>query len=40
MGRFDVDSKVEAGEVIEMVATTEKLHFFDLDTELAIGGDG
>jgi multiple sugar transport system ATP-binding protein len=40
VGRFDVDSKVEAGEVIEMVATTEKLHFFDLDTELAIGGDG
>jgi multiple sugar transport system ATP-binding protein len=38
VGRFDVDSKVEAGEVIEMVATTEKLHFFDLDTELAIGG--
>jgi hypothetical protein len=36
VGRFDAASTASAGEV-EVAVAVDKLHFFDLDTELAIG---
>ncbi len=36
IGRFDPASRAQAGTEIEMTVDTSKLHFFDLETELAI----
>ena len=36
VGRFDIRSKARPGAVVEMVANTEHLHFFDLETGLAV----
>ena len=36
VGRFDIRSRARPGAVVEMVVNTEHLHFFDLETGLAI----
>ena len=36
VGRFDIRSKARVGAVVEMVVDTEHLHFFDLETGLAV----
>ena len=36
VGRFDVRSKARVGAAVEIVIDTEQLHFFDLETGLAI----
>ena len=36
VGRFDIRSKARPGAVVEMVVNTEHLHFFDLETGLAV----
>ena len=38
VGRFETHSRVAPGDVIEMGLDTQALHFFDLDTGLAIAG--
>jgi multiple sugar transport system ATP-binding protein len=38
VGRFDADSTAKPDDEIELVVDTSKLHFFDLDTGLAIDG--
>jgi multiple sugar transport system ATP-binding protein len=38
VGRFDVASRAKTGQAIEVVVDTSRVHFFDLDTGLAIGG--
>jgi multiple sugar transport system ATP-binding protein len=38
VGRFDVASRARADQSIEVVVDTARVHFFDLDTGLAIGG--
>jgi multiple sugar transport system ATP-binding protein len=37
VGRFDVASRARAGSTIDVHVDTSKLHFFDLDSEAAIG---
>jgi multiple sugar transport system ATP-binding protein len=37
VGRFDVASRARAGSTIDVHVDTGKLHFFDLDSEAAIG---
>jgi multiple sugar transport system ATP-binding protein len=36
VGRFDAQSRVRVGDEIEVAVSVDKLHFFDLETELAI----
>jgi multiple sugar transport system ATP-binding protein len=36
VGRFNPRSRVRMGETIEIAVSTERLHFFDADTRLAI----
>ena len=36
VGRFDIRSQARVGQPIEIAVTTERLHFFDLETGLAI----
>jgi multiple sugar transport system ATP-binding protein len=36
VGRFDIRSRARPGAVVEMVVNTEHLHFFDLETGLAV----
>jgi multiple sugar transport system ATP-binding protein len=38
VGRFDVASRARADQSIEVVVDTSRVHFFDIDTGLAIGG--
>jgi len=38
VGRFDVASRAKADQSIEVVADTRRIHYFDVDTGLAIGG--
>jgi multiple sugar transport system ATP-binding protein len=38
VGRFDVASRVQADQSIEIVVDTSRAHFFDIDTGQAIGG--
>ena len=38
VGRFDANSQAKPDQEIELVVDTAKLHFFDLDTGLAIDG--
>jgi multiple sugar transport system ATP-binding protein len=38
VGRFDVRSRARVGNAVEIVIDTEQLHFFDLETGLAITG--
>jgi multiple sugar transport system ATP-binding protein len=37
VGRFDARSTVRVGDEIEATVDTDRLHFFDLETELALG---
>ena len=37
VGRFDARSTVRVGDEVEATVDTDRLHFFDLDTELALG---
>jgi multiple sugar transport system ATP-binding protein len=37
VGRFDARSRVKAGDKVEMRVDTDRLHFFDLETEQALG---
>jgi multiple sugar transport system ATP-binding protein len=37
IGRFEIGSEARAGEPVEMRVDTRRLHFFDLDSEVAIG---
>jgi multiple sugar transport system ATP-binding protein len=37
VGRFDARSTVKAGDEVEMSVDTDRLHFFDLETEQAVG---
>jgi multiple sugar transport system ATP-binding protein len=37
LGRFDPASRVEAGDTVEVAVDPARLHFFDLETEAAIG---
>jgi multiple sugar transport system ATP-binding protein len=37
--RFDAYAPVDAGDLVELAVTVERLHFFDLGTGLAIRGD-
>jgi multiple sugar transport system ATP-binding protein len=39
IGRFGIGSGARAGADVEMRVDTRRLHFFDLDSEAAIGGD-
>jgi multiple sugar transport system ATP-binding protein len=39
VGRFDVASRARMGDRIEVVVDTSKVHYFDLDTGSAIGGE-
>jgi multiple sugar transport system ATP-binding protein len=39
VGRFDVASRARHGDRIEVVVDTSKVHFFDLETGNAIGGE-
>ena len=36
VGRFDAQSRVQAGDEIEVAVSSEHFHFFDLESELAI----
>ena len=36
VGRFDIRSKARVGAAVEMVVDTDHLHFFDLETGLAV----
>jgi multiple sugar transport system ATP-binding protein len=36
VGRFDARSSVKAGDIVEMVVDTDRLHFFDLESEQAL----
>jgi multiple sugar transport system ATP-binding protein len=36
VGRFDAQSRVRVGDEIEVAVSVDNLHFFDLETELAI----
>ena len=36
VGRFDIRSKARVGAAVEIVVNTQHLHFFDLDTGLAV----
>jgi multiple sugar transport system ATP-binding protein len=36
VGRFDAQSRVQVGDEIEVAVSSEHLHFFDLESELAI----
>ena len=36
VGRFDIRSKARVGGTVEMVVNTEHLHFFDLESGLAV----
>jgi multiple sugar transport system ATP-binding protein len=38
VGRFDVASKARADASVEVVVDTSRIHYFDIDTGLAIGG--
>jgi multiple sugar transport system ATP-binding protein len=38
VARFDVASKARADASLEVVVDTSRLHYFDIDTGLAIGG--
>jgi multiple sugar transport system ATP-binding protein len=38
VGRFDVASKARADQSVEVVVDTSRIHYFDIDTGLAIGG--
>jgi multiple sugar transport system ATP-binding protein len=38
VGRFDVASRAKADQSIEVVVDTRRVHYFDVDTGLAIGG--
>jgi multiple sugar transport system ATP-binding protein len=38
VGRFDVASKARADATLEVVVDTSRIHYFDIDTGLAIGG--
>jgi multiple sugar transport system ATP-binding protein len=38
VGRFDVASRAKADQSIEVVVDTSRIHYFDVDTGLAIGG--
>jgi multiple sugar transport system ATP-binding protein len=38
VGRFDVASRAKADESVEVVVDTSRVHYFDVDTGLAIGG--
>jgi multiple sugar transport system ATP-binding protein len=40
VGRFDASSEAKPDQEIELTVDTRKLHFFDLDTGLAIDGAG
>jgi len=40
IGRFGIGSGARAGEDVEMRVDTRRLHFFDLESEAAIGRDG
>jgi multiple sugar transport system ATP-binding protein len=40
VGRFGIGSEVRAGSDVEMQVDTRRLHFFDLDSEAAIGLGG
>jgi multiple sugar transport system ATP-binding protein len=40
VGRFDARSRVRAGDDVEVVVDTPFMHFFDLETEAAIGAPG
>jgi multiple sugar transport system ATP-binding protein len=40
VGRFGIGSEARAGSAVEMRVDTRRLHFFDLDSEAAIGLDG
>jgi multiple sugar transport system ATP-binding protein len=37
VGRFDAQSRVRGGQPVELVVDTSKLHFFDLESGLALG---
>jgi len=37
VGRFGIGSRARAGAEVRMRIDTSRLHFFDLDTEAAIG---
>ena len=37
VGRFDARSTVRVGDEVEATVDTDRLHFFDLETELALG---
>jgi multiple sugar transport system ATP-binding protein len=38
VGRFDVASRAKADQSIEVVVDTRRVHYFDVETGLAIGG--
>jgi multiple sugar transport system ATP-binding protein len=38
VGRFDVASRAKTDESVEVVVDTTRVHFFDIDSGLAIGG--
>jgi len=40
VGRYNARSRVRAGDDVEMVVETPSMHFFDLETEAAIGAPG
>jgi multiple sugar transport system ATP-binding protein len=40
VGRFDVASRARTAQSIEVVVDTSRMHYFDVDTGLAIGGVG
>jgi hypothetical protein len=37
IGRFEIGSSARAGDEVEMRVDARRLHFFDLDSELALG---
>jgi hypothetical protein len=39
VGRFAIGSAVRPGDRVEVAVNTQKLHFFDLESELAIRED-
>ena len=40
VGRFRASSRLRAGDDVEAVVETSFMHFFDLETEAAIGAPG
>ena len=38
VGRFDVASRAKADQSLEVVVNTRRIHYFDVDSGLAIGG--